>query len=202
MTDDRALQRRLDALERTVRRQRLGLGAFALALGVAALASWRTSDPEVLRAQRFVALDDRGIEIGDFGFQRVGETRVIGWHLDDPASGALALCVVGSDFEEGSPADKGYAAFQLEAGWAISQHSVRELTRTINHSYIIGEDEKTAARLTANESTSELVLSPLPRGDILSEESDDSHALRLSYDAAGPRITGVDLEGTSKIDIR
>jgi hypothetical protein len=79
---------------------------------------------------------------------------------------------------------------------------VRELNTTISHSYNIGEDEKTAARLTANASTSELVLSPLPHGDVLSEESDDSHALRLSYDAGGPSITGVDLEGTSKFDIR
>lgn len=159
-------------------------------------------DPQGVRAQRFVAVDDHGVEVGSFGFQRAHGAPSVGWNLNHHESGATAFCYVGRDPEDGSPSDKGCAGFQMEAGWAISQHFVRELGSAIGLSYVIGEDEKTAARLTADESTAQLVLSPLPHGDILSEESDDSHALRLSYDAQGPRITGTDLEGGSRIDLR
>src|SRR6187402_2528206 len=162
MTEDRALQQRLDALERTVRRQRLGLGALALALGVIGLASWRTSDPEVLRAQRFVALDDHGDEVGAFGFHREGDARVIRWHLNDPASGASAMCLVGRDTEPGGPADKGFATFQMEAGWAISQQVVREIGEGCALSFITGEDEKSAVSLATLNSFSRLQLAAGP----------------------------------------
>lgn len=200
MTDAITLDRRLAALERTVRRQRVGLLSLALVLGVVGLASWRAAYPEVLRAQRFIAMDDRGNEVGHFGFEREGEVPSISWLLDNPDTGAFAFCFVGRDLEEGAAPDMGVACLQMEAGWAISQHCVRELNTSIGQSYIIGDDEKTAMQLTANATTSELVLSPLPHGaPLTSEESDESHALRLTYDTQGPRVSGVDLEGASKI---
>ena len=202
MTDDQALQQRLDDLELTVNRQRLGLGALALVLGVFGLASWRTSDPEVLRAQRFVALDDHGNEVGDFGFRRDGGVRDIRWLLDDPTSGAFAMCRVGPDTVPGSAADKGYAVFQMEAGWAISQHVVREIGDMCALSFITGEDEKSAVGLSASGATSELRLAAGPLVVGQDGEEDNTRSLRLAYDAQGPSITGVGSEGATKIDIR
>lgn len=201
MLEPTDLPLRLAALERTVRLQRLALTALALALGLAGLSSWTRADPVEVRAQRFVALDDRGREVGAFGFQRTGETGSTGWNIHDPDTDSMAFCYVGSDPEESAGKDKGIAGLQLEAGWAISQHFVRELGTTISHSYIIGEDEKTAARLTAGATSSEFVLSPLPHGEDMLDERDESHALRLSYDADGPRITGNDLEGAPRISL-
>ncbi len=202
MPTDHDLQRRLETLERTVRRQRLGLGALALALGVIGLASWRSAYPEIVRAQRFVAMDDRGLEVGDFGFKRHGETRVVGWNLDDHASGATAFCQVGRDPEEGSPADKGFAGFQMEAGWAISQHFVREIGDTCALSFVTGQDEKSAVGLSARGPTSELRLAAGPLVVGQDGEEDNTRSLRLAYDEEGPSITGVDPEGATKIDIR
>ena len=164
MSEANDLDRRLASLERTVQRQRAALGALALLSVVIGLASWTSGDPEVVRAQRFLAVDDQGREVGVFGFSRTGEVSGIGWNLDDPDTDASAFCYVGRDPEEGTAKDQGIAGLQLEAGWAISQQFVRELTKTVTHSYVIGEDEKTAVRLTADETSAEFFLSPIPHG--------------------------------------
>ena len=196
-----ALVHRLEALERTVRLQRLVLGGLALCLGLVGLTAWSAPESEVVRAQRFVAVDDHGVEVGEFGFQRVGGRRNIGWRLADHETGAYAMCAVFRDPEEGVAADQGCAYLQLEAGHAISQLVVRELDQGCSMAFFTGEDEKTAARMTARGPNSEIVLASGPYLEDSNGEEDESRSLRLAYDGEGPHISGVDLEGATTLSL-
>lgn len=199
MHDDHALIQRLDSLERTVRRQRRGLAALALCLGAAGLAAWSAPEPEVVRARRFVAVDDAGVEVGDFGFEMAGASKRIGWTLRDPQTDAFAMCTVFAEIEEGAAADAGCAMLQLEAGHAISQQFVREHSESCSLAYFVGADEKTGARLTSHGPVSELVLASGPYRETENGDEDESRALRLAHEGDGPRVTGVDLEGATTI---
>lgn len=201
MDTTHALLRRLDRLERRVRRMRLILIAMLLLLGVGGLTAWSRPEPEVLRAQRFVAVDDRGKEVGEFGFKRNRERASVGWNLQHPSSDAHISCAVFPDPEEGVDAQRGAALLQLEAGHAISQHVVRSLDESCSVAFITGKGEKTAARLTARPEASELVLALGPYRSNEDGEEDESRALRLAYEADGPGVTGVDLDGATTISL-
>ena len=202
MHDDRSIQQRLDTLERTVRRQRLGFAALVLALGVIALASWTSTDPEVVRAQRFVAIDADGEEVGAFGYRVLGEGQERGWFLLDREAESRGSFLLMRDSEATQGAADAFALFQMDAGHTTSQHYVRKAKDSCGLAFMTGEGEKHALGLWTHEDRSELHLAggPIQRGP--DGREDRTRSLRLTYDAQGPSITGVDAEGASKIGIR
>ena len=192
------LELRLDRVERALRIQRRITGLLAAFALAGCLAAFQSPQPEVVRAQRFEAIDAQGRNVGAFGsgialsgYPKSGEA--IGWYIRDPESDALAGAgIVETTVLLDTGETKSYptASLNLRGGTGCVQASASAVSADVGAYF--GEDLSRSAAFSVRSDQSAITLEAPNAED---EDARPVTVLKLSHESGKPTIQGWDDHG-------
>lgn len=199
MSDREAFERRLEDLERALRKQRRITLAIASVALVGLLAAFRGAEPEVVTARRFEVVDGEGRKVGGFGIGctafKSGKAGgdLIGWFVKDPVGEASATAFVG---ELGSGSETSSTAMLvLEGDPGVLQAYASDQVSALE-AYCGEEPRGASLRAQADLASIDLEAPPAEGSG-----GEPVTVLQLSHSSGKPTIQGWDDRGNETIEI-
>jgi hypothetical protein len=185
-------------VERALRVHR-GITGLLAALALAGcLAAFQSPQPEIVRAQRFEAIDAQGRTVGAFGsgialsdYPKSGDA--IGWYIRDPESDALAVAGIGECtvlLDTGEIERYPTASLELRGGTGCVRASASAVSTDVGAYF--GEDLSRSVAFSVRSDQSAITLEAPNAED---ENARPVTVLKLSHESGKATIQGWDDHG-------